>query len=243
MEVAGARASYREAGSGAVAILTPGLGLTSRFYRHSYPAFAAAGIRLIVPDLPGWGDTPGPHSGIGAAATAVFLRDFAAALHVTRAVWIGHSVGAQAVVELAVRRPDLARGIVLVGPTGTPGRGAVLRQARGLVVETFRTSLPVIGAVAREYVHTTPVRYVGTWLRHARHDMVERVQAVQCPTLVLAGRADPICRPAFVALLRQRLPNARVEWVREGTHALPRGHAAAFNRIVTGWVNEVARGG
>lgn len=239
VEVAGKTASYREAGSGMVAIVTAGLGLTSRFYEESYEAFAAAGIRLIVPDLPGWGDTPGPRTGLGATDTADFLIDFAAAVEVRRAVWIGHSLGAQPVVRVAERRPDLTAGIVLVGPTGAPDRFRLLRQAWGLVVETHRTSLRVIAAVARDYIRTSPVRYAGTWLRHGRDDVLARLPHVQCPALVVAGDGDPVSRPAFIELLRHRMPQVRVEWVSGGTHALPRGHADEFNRCIIGFMRSL----
>ncbi|HEX2166533.1 MAG TPA: alpha/beta hydrolase [Longimicrobiales bacterium] len=238
VEVRGAPASYRESGSGTAAIMTAGLGLTSRFYEESYAPFAAAGIHLIVPDLPGWGDTPGPRTGLHPATTADFLLEFARALHIRRAVWIGHSLGAQAVVRIAERRPDLTAGIVLVGPTGAPGRLKLARQALGLAVEAGRTSAGVIGAVAREYVTASPVRYLGTWVRHGRDDLIGRLPRVQCPTLILAGDADPVCPPEFVELLRHRVPQGQVEWIRGGTHALPRGHAEEFNRRVIGFVRE-----
>lgn len=240
-EVRGAPASYRESGAGIAAIVTAGLGLTSRFYEESYAPFAAAGIHLIVPDLPGWGKTPGPKTGLDPATTAAFLLEFARSLQIRQAVWIGHSLGAQAVVRVAERRPDLAAGMVLVGPTGAPGRLKLLRQALGLAVEARRTSLRVIGAVAREYVTTSPVRYVGTWLRHGHDDFLTRLPRVQCPTLILTGDADPVCRSEFVELLRHRVPQAQVEWVRGGTHALPRGQSEEFNRRVIGFVRETVR--
>lgn len=232
----GKPASYRAAGSGPVAVVAAGLGLTSRFYDASYAAFADAGVQLVVPDLPGWGRTPGPATGLAPVDTTRFLLAFAAAKPIRRAVWIGHSLGAQVVVELAARRPDLAAGIVLVGPTGAPGRAELARQAWGLAVEASRTSLDVLRAVARDYLRASPARYVGTWLRHSGHDLLARLPAVQCPALVLAGDADPVCRPGFIELLRHRMPAARVAWVRGGTHALPRGHADEFNRLVTEFV-------
>jgi 2-hydroxy-6-oxonona-2,4-dienedioate hydrolase len=240
VQLRGAAASYREAGTGHVVIIAAGLGLTSRFYENSYGAFAAAGIRLVVPDLPGWGRTPGPMTGISPEQTARFLIDFATAMGIRRAVWVGHSLGAQVVVELATRRPDLAGGVTLVGPTGAPGRTELVRQAWGLVVEASRTSLHVLRGVARDYVSTPPTRYLGTWLRHSGHDLLARLPQVQCPALVLAGDADPVCRPSFIELLHHRMPRAQIQWVRGGTHALPRGHAAEFNRLVADFVRATA---
>lgn len=232
-------ASYRESGSGIAVIVTAGLGLTSRFYEQSYDAFADAGMHLIIPDLPGWGDTPGPRTGLRPADAAGFLLEFARVLGIRRAIWIGHSLGAQPVVRIAAMRPDIASAIVLVGPTGAPGRFRLLRQAASLAVEARRTSASVIAAVAREYITTSPVRYVGTWLRHGRDDILDLLPRVQCPALILAGDADPVCRAPFVEMLRHRIPHAHVEWVRGGTHALPRGHADHFNRAVTGFVRRL----
>jgi pimeloyl-ACP methyl ester carboxylesterase len=234
--VDGEPASYREAGAGPTAVIAAGLGLSSRFYEESYGAFATAGVRLLVPDLPGRGVTPGPHTGLSPQQTARFLCDFAAALGISRAVWIGHSIGAQAVVEVALRRPDLTTALVLVGPTGAPGRGEVLRQVYALAVETRRTTGGVIRAVARDYLSASPVRYLGSWLRHGRHDLPARVKHVRCPALILVGSEDPVCRADYVEQLQDCLPQSRVEWVCGATHALPRGHAAAFNRAVTDFV-------
>jgi pimeloyl-ACP methyl ester carboxylesterase len=237
IEVRGRTASYREAGSGIVAVMTAGLGLTSRFYAQSYDAFARAGIHLIVPDQPGWGDTPGPRTGLAPDDTVAFLLDFAHALRIHRAVWIGHSLGAQPVIHIAGRRPDIAHAVILVGPTGAPGRFRLFRQARGLALEAFRAPARVIGAVAREYLTTSPARYAGTWLRHSRDITSDRLYQIRCPTLILAGDEDAVCSPAFVELLRHRIPRAEVEWVRGGSHALPRAHAAEFNRAVIAFIH------
>jgi pimeloyl-ACP methyl ester carboxylesterase len=232
-------ATYRESGTGIPAVVTAGLGLTSRFYEDSYDAFREAGIRLVVPDLPGWGGTPGPATGLSPADMASFLLEVADALELERPVWIGHSLGAQAVVRVAADAPARAAGIVLVGPTGAGGRLELLRQAGGLAVEAGRTSLSVIGAVAREYASTSPVRTLGTWLRHGGDDVVGLLPRVQCPALVLVGESDPVVRERFVEQLADGLRDVRVLRVTDGTHALPRGHAEAFNGAVTAFVRAV----
>lgn len=242
VDVNGAPASYREAGAGVVAIVTAGLGLTSRFYGESYEAFADAGIRLVVPDLPGWGETPGPRTGVSAEETASFLLAFADRLGVEKAVWIGHSVGVHPVTRIAAEKPARARGLVLVGPTGEPGRFVLARQALGLAKEAARTTWKVRIAVARDYLTSSPLRYLGTWIRYSRDDLFARAPRIQCRTLLLAGDADPVCRPSFLELLRQRMPQARVAWIPGGTHALPRGHAAVFNRTVIRFIRDLPIG-
>lgn len=236
--VLGRPASYRETGHGRVAFMTAGLGLSSAFYRGSYPAFAAAGIRLIVPDLPGYGNTPGPRTGTGPDDTATFLLAFADAIGVHRGVWIGHSLGAQAVVEVAARAPGRCAGVVLAGPTGAPMRFPLLRQAAGLAIEGTRAPWAVVKAAVGEYVQTAPSRSIGTWIRYAHHDTAARLRAVKCPALVLAGDRDPVARDEFLELLRRELPYSRIEYVPGATHGLPRGDPDHFNDRVIDFVKE-----
>jgi pimeloyl-ACP methyl ester carboxylesterase len=149
------------------------------------------------------------------------------ALKVRRAVWIGHSLGAQVVVRIAERSGRTWRpASCSSGRRARRDGGSCCGRRGGSRSRRGARRCAVIGAVARDYIRTSPLRYLGTWLRHGDDDLLARLRHVQCPALVLAGDADPVCRPAFIELLRHRMPRARVEWVRGGTHALPRGHAA-----------------
>lgn len=232
IEVDGRRVVYREAGSGPAAVLISGLGLSGRFYDRSYPAFADAGLRLIVPDLPGFGGTRGGALGQGVAETRAFMLAFADALEVKRAVWIGHSIGAQAAIDLAAQAPHRAHGIVLVGPTGAPDHPRALHQLAALAREAWRAPFPVVARVLTDYVRTSPLAYAGTWLRYAQDRPLEKLRAVQCPALVLVGTHDPVVDAEFIALLLHGLPHAEIARVAGGTHALPRSRAHEFNTAI-----------
>jgi 2-hydroxy-6-oxonona-2,4-dienedioate hydrolase len=230
------QASWRESGAGPVAVLAAGLGLSSEFYADSYRRFAAAGVRLVVPDLPGWGRTPGRLTGISPGDTAEFLESFSGALGLPPAIWIGHSLGAQAVSELARVRPERVRGLVLVGPTGRDRHRELLRQVGALALEATRISRHTFAGVLQDYLRTPPQRYLGTWLRHGGHSLAAALSEVQCPTLILAGDRDPVCTAAFVDRLATVLPRGEVAWVRGGTHALPRGCPDEFAGLATEFV-------
>lgn len=221
LEVAGRRVRYREAGGGGgVVVVVPGLGLSCDFYRAAYAALATAGLRVLVPDLPGFGKSAGPRLGLTVEQTARWLLAFADALGLGRAAWIGHSLGAQPAMQLAADHPARARALVLAAPTGAPARRRLLRQASGLVLDIGREPLALVPAVAREYLRTTPWAYLGTWLKAARHDPADTARRIRCPTLLVRGRGDPIVRPDFLELLRQRIPDAHVRAVPGGAHSL-----------------------
>ena len=231
--------TYREAGSGPVVLVVPGLGLSGRFYDRSFAAFAGAGLRLVVPDLPGHGSTRGPGLGQRVPGARAFLLSFADMLGIERPIWLGHSLGAQVVIDLASAAPHRARGVVLVGPTGAPGARKLPRQAWALVREALRAPFPVVLHVLSDYLRVSPLAYVGTWLKYGRDAPLEKLRAVACPVLVLVGTRDPVIDPLFLDVLLRRMPAARLERVPGASHALPRAHAERFNALVIGFCREV----
>jgi pimeloyl-ACP methyl ester carboxylesterase len=225
-------ASYRESGAGLPVVIVPGLGLTSRFYEQSYATFARNGLRLLVPDLPGTGDTAGPQTGVDADTVCDFLTSFAAGLHLSRAVYIGHSLGTQAVLLLAMRAPAIVAGIGIVGPTGGSERWKLLRQIKGLAVEGVRVRPSVVAAVARDYLRVSPARYLGTWVRHREPVADGRLDQITCPALLVVGERDAVLQREYIALLRTSLRDLTEVVVRDGSHALPRSQHAEFDAAV-----------
>jgi 2-hydroxy-6-oxonona-2,4-dienedioate hydrolase len=229
---------YMEAGHGAPVILCAGLGLSGHFYSANMEAFGAAGLRLIVPDAPGFGRTHGPWLGGTVQDNARWLTEFACAIGVRRAALIGHSIGAQVALRIAVDSPHLASALVLAGPSGAPGRFKLLRQALGIVITTPREPFSLLVAVARDYIRTSPVRYIATWAKAARDDPFDSAARVRCPTLIVAGKRDPIARAEFVALLKQRIAGSLVCIVPGGAHGITFDRTREFDRVVCEFLRE-----
>jgi pimeloyl-ACP methyl ester carboxylesterase len=235
----GRQVTYREAGNGTPVLVASGLGLSGRFYDLSYDAFASAGMRLVVPDLPGFGSTGGAWLGQRVPETRAFLLSFADAVGIERAVWIGHSIGGQVVIDVATAAPHRVRGLVLAGPTGSPGARKLPRQALALVREAVRAPVPVVLRVLSDYLRISPLAYVGTWVRYGGDTPLEKLRGVNCPVLVVVGTRDPVIDPLFLDVLLRRLPAATLERIPGGTHALPRAHADAFNALVVRFCREL----
>jgi 2-hydroxy-6-oxonona-2,4-dienedioate hydrolase len=242
IQVGDRRVGYRAAGDGPPVVLVSGLGLSGRFYDRNLAGFADAGLRLIVPDLPGFGETDGPKSGLTVEGLADFLIEFAEALRIRDAGWIGHSLGWQPAALLATRRPELAAAVVAAGPTLPRGHRRAMRQIGVFSFAALLEPFDVYRAVARDYVSTSPTRYIGTWLRHARDTPLDYLPQVRCPFLVVVGSRDPMPNRRDLELIRTHTPNARVVRIPGGTHGLPRQNAPVFNRVVTAFIAEVLAG-
>lgn len=80
---------------------------------------------VIIPDLPGWGDTPGTVDDAGALSAELAAMMRAQGFERWRVV--GHSLGGFVALDLATREPDATVGVGLVSPTG-PGVQDVIRR-------------------------------------------------------------------------------------------------------------------
>lgn len=103
----------------------PGATGMSNFARNIEP-LVAAGHRVIVPDLPGYGrSTKGVDRTDPFGDLALAVRGLLDALELDRAHLIGNSYGGAAALRLALDRPDRVDRLVLMGPGGVGTTRAV----------------------------------------------------------------------------------------------------------------------
>ena len=109
--------------------------------------------RVLVPDRPGYGASPGPALGMaeGAERMAQLLVERRAA----PATVVGHSYGGGIAALLAARRPELVSGLVLVASVGRAGAVGLLDRA---------LATPLLG----EAMAATGLLAVGRLLPHVR---------------------------------------------------------------------------
>jgi pimeloyl-ACP methyl ester carboxylesterase len=205
------RIAYDRTGEGPLMVLVPGMGDLRSTYRFLVPALVAAGFSVVSVDLRGHGDSDVGFGSYGDAETA---EDLAALLDELGepAVVVGNSMGAGAGAYLAAVRPELVRGLVLVGPFVRNGEVSVLQRilmrvamARPWIATTWRYYLPSLYAGRRpeDFSHhrdevVTSLKRPGyasafaALTRSLDHDVVEqRLGEVRTPTLVVMGALDP----------------------------------------------------
>lgn len=112
-EVNGVRMHYRTLGSGTPLVLIHGFPLTSYHWRRVMPRLAAAGYRVIAPDLRGFGDSGRGRADPDHRALAADVRELVRSLGIERAVVVGHDVGGWVAFAYASTYPDAVTRLVL----------------------------------------------------------------------------------------------------------------------------------
>ncbi|HEU5363734.1 MAG TPA: alpha/beta hydrolase [Gaiellaceae bacterium] len=202
-------------------VLVHGLGVSHRYFarlRRLLPAAAA-------PDLAG-------------GTVDVLTWSLEAAL-AEPSLLVANSLGCQVAAELAVRRPGLVRGLVLIGPTWDPGAPTVFRQFLRLANGSYREPLSLLPVLAYEYARWGPRRLLRTARSMLDHPVADRLACVRVPAVVVRGEHDTICSPPW-ARLAAGVARARLVQVPGAAHAVHWSHPEAVVQVVEELLQELA---
>jgi pimeloyl-ACP methyl ester carboxylesterase len=141
-EVDGVRVHYQEVGEATAPpmILIHGFAASNLVWSKVFLELAAAGFRVIAPDLPGYGysDKPRNHD-YTIARQAEIVVGFLKRLGIDRALLVGSSYGAAIAATIALDQPTLVEKLVLVGAVTNN------KPTRYLLMRLF--SSPIIGDI------------------------------------------------------------------------------------------------
>lgn len=209
--------------------------------------------RLLIPDLPGMGDSAA--DGVASAADAVGRLDalVAATIGDERFVVVGHSYGGHLARGIAARRPDQVGGLALICPLvpdehhPEPRRalvddGAAAGLAADLVdgftgyfvIQTETTAARYLRAVVPALGQFDPAGVE----RQLENDRLETA-GYPGPVLVMTGRADSWVGWRQHAALLDAYPRASSLVVADAGHALPHEFPELMGATLRQWLRDI----
>jgi pimeloyl-ACP methyl ester carboxylesterase len=111
--VLGVKVHYSMAGHGPAVILLHGYAETSRMWMPIIPVLAAR-FTVIVPDLPGIGDSAIPTQGLDMKTAAIRIHELARSLGVSKARVVGHDIGLMVAYAYAAQFPSETEKLVVM---------------------------------------------------------------------------------------------------------------------------------
>jgi pimeloyl-ACP methyl ester carboxylesterase len=207
--------------------------------------------RVVAVDWPGHGESQSA-DGVTGPLLADVLDDIVDALNLEDIVLIGNSVGGSAAARLAITRPELVTGLVLVNTGGfvpnTPltaafcrlmGTEAVTRRVMPRFVRAYmKAQTPsdesiVARAVARARTDDGVRTAASLWRSFAtpEYDLRDRAHRITAPTLIIWGDRDPTLSPRIGRATQQAIPGSAL-------HVLHTGHVV-FSSDPTGFMRVV----
>ncbi len=231
-----------------VIILVHGAGGNHRHWAYQTTHLGKKYLAIAV-DLPGHGGSEGS-SCDKIEEYADFIYDFAAHVTGTKFFLAGHSMGGAIALDFALRYPQQLHGLVLVGT------GARLRVAQP-ILDTFASgnrfyqllefaygsaaSTELLDLARKEMDNTDPIVYYNDFTACDKFDVMDRLQEINLPTLVLAAGEDRLTPVKYSEFLAANISNARLEIIKQAGHMLmlekPEEVNSAIERFISAYSN------
>ncbi|MGA5221799.1 alpha/beta fold hydrolase [Streptomyces koyangensis] len=223
---------------------------------------AAAGFRVLAPDMPGWGDSD-------AQATEEMdhdatLVEFLDALGLEKAALVGNSMGGHTAVRFATLHPGRLTHLVTMGaslgrgPASLFGPGDGPSEGLKVIVRAYRDASPENMRALVEIMTYDKERFATPELTRARSEAAlarpdhlknyvqglahgapipvkvdrDKIPGIQAPTLLIHGKDDRVLHYETSLWLLANIPNSRLVLLNRCGHWAMIEHAAEFNRLV-----------
>jgi pimeloyl-ACP methyl ester carboxylesterase len=230
---------YVEAGSGPAILLLHGAGATHDSWSRLVPALARR-RRVIVPDLPGFGQTGHPREGYVRTTLARAIVELMKALGEERLAVVAHGLGGFLAVELAAAWPYTVARLALISPVvgglDGPGRATSVDEAMaerqlygdGSIGHAIEASQQFIreADARRWYVESLEAHAGGSDPAAVRDLLVNAGQvndgmmlrAFRCPTLLVRPEVDQTFSRARAERVATMIPLGRLVELSDAGH-------------------------
>lgn len=250
MQVGELEINVRQWGQGEAVFLVHGLGASSHLWINQIRVLAAH-YRVVAIDLRGFGRSSKPR------ARAAYSIDLMAddvigvcrALELRRIHYLGVSMGGFIGQAVALKAPQLCQSLILGQTAAEFGIPAEVLASRLAALD--QTSMDEYAAlVASQALAQPPDPIVDEWLRElianndreaykyvlagalAEFNLINKVGAIDCPTLVITGDDDRVIPATKGLALSQMIPGAHYANIARAGHISYAEEPAEFNRIV-----------
>jgi pimeloyl-ACP methyl ester carboxylesterase len=262
VEVDGVIASYLTAGDGPIVLLLHGT-YWSRVWLRVVPDLAAAGLRPVAVDLPGFGLSGGELDAEAASVPRLteWLVRFLSALGETGAVRVaGHDIGGALAQRLLVHSDLEVPALALVNavtydswPVASVARFRDPAVARATTIDDLleirrRAVASALGDAADEALvdeYLEPLRRpraARSWIALAEAadsrftlDLLPALRASAAPKLLVWGEDDPFQRVEFAERFVREIPHASLRRIAGAGHIPMENDPAAVGRALAGF--------
>jgi pimeloyl-ACP methyl ester carboxylesterase len=202
-------------------------------------------MRVVIPDLPGFGWSEAPSGGCTMGDQIAFVRAFADLLDIGPVHLAGSSLGANIALRFAVANPRLVKSLVLLSPFGLLAQRAVVsrlerldpllplatlfvnrrllaREMEKQVRDPSELTCDILESFRRPFRSAAGRRVVVAVSRNILYGSFfdEYLPLVPHPTLVLAGSEDAYRSRDMLGVLESRIPSCTTRCLEGCRHCI-----------------------
>ncbi len=198
-------------------------------------------LNVAAIDLPGHGGSPGPGRD-SVEAYADWLAGFLESGPV-RPVLLGHSMGGAVIMSLAIKRPELARGLILAGsgsrlkvmPAILEGIAKDFRATVGMIVRfayAEKADPRLIDQGVEQMAQVGPEVLLGDFTACDRYDLSDSLVRIKHRVQLIVGQEDRLTPVKYSQRLAEALPGSRMTVIKDAGHMVYLEQPRVFNETV-----------
>jgi pimeloyl-ACP methyl ester carboxylesterase len=256
--------NYKVVGYGEPLIMIMGLSADQSGWNSQVPYFKKH-YQVITFDNRGCGksDKPkGPYTMKMMADDTIELMNH---LGIEKAHMMGISMGGMIAQEIAINYPQRVMKLILAstyarvddklnGPTLELTQAVQSSRRVGTVLINLAFNKPVnrffiilLARIRSKFTRASvkaanKVGLLGQLAACMKQDTLDRLSLIKAPTLVIMGKADRVIKPTSSEVIAEKIPNARLVKIENGSHVLNIEIKREFNRIVWDFLKDQGAG-
>lgn len=220
-------------------------------FRYNVADFAANGFRVIIPDLPGFGDSGKPDLDYTLDFFANCMLEFADQLDIEKFALVGNSLGGAVSLGMALTAPERVSHLILMGCGGLEDQMTYFQTMKGIQAMTavplgspeftpayLKEVLQLIvydpnhitDELIEERFRVLASQNPAAFKRMIIPNISERLKDVQAPVLAFWGAKDNFCPVTGAQTLATHCPDAEVTILSRCGHWVMIEYRELFNQ-------------
>jgi len=222
--------TYKTLRQGTPFLILHGWGSKAERWQKVGELLSEKGFQVIIPDLPGFGQSHAPKIAWGLNEYCDFVEDFASALKLDNFYLAGHSFGGALAVKYALRHPAKIKKMFLIG-TACIRRKTLKKRilsAFSKILKLF-SFLPFYTTIRKGFYkflirQSDYLNFEGvmkeSYLKIIKEDLSGELANVKVPADIIWGQKDQATPLWQGHLIHKKIPNSRFFVIQNGSHDL-----------------------
>ena len=217
----GLEVNFKIVGEGRPFLVLHGWGSKSERWEKVAELLANNGIKVIIPDLPGFGNTQEPSIPWGLDDYCEFIQEFVEFLNLEKFYLLGHSFGGALAVKCSAKFPEKIDKLFLVD-AACFRRKALKKRFFYVVSKAFKvfSFLPCYSCIRKGFykfiVRKSDYLYADgimkdIYLKIIKEDLSDVLSQVELPTIIIWGEEDKIKKLKVARSINAKIKNSKLE--------------------------------
>ncbi|MBB6131753.1 alpha/beta fold hydrolase [Mucilaginibacter lappiensis] len=260
LKIRGINLVYEDMGTGDVIVFIHGQPFNRSMWNYQSQVFSKTN-RLIVPDLRGYGESITTESIVLLDELALDIIYLLNELNISKAVFVGLSMGGQVALEIYRLAPHLVKGLVLADTDAraedatsylnrkalakrllTDGMESYTTQNIGhyLCKNTFDTKQEVVDHLNTMMINTDAAGAAAVQLGRAeRRDHSGILSNIDFPTLIVVGDQDVFTPVSTAEYMQTRISKAELAIIKDAGHMPNMEQPEQFNQLLKNYLDKL----